>query len=46
MKRFAAYVLALFGLIVLALVIWVWTRPERGTTGTVSTNFHLLGPND
>src|SRR4029079_1079573 len=33
-------------LIVLALVVWVWTRPERGTTGTVSTRFHLLGPND
>src|SRR5689334_19657940 len=46
MKRFAAYVVALFVLIVIVLIIWVWTRPERGTTGTVSTNFHLLGPND
>ena len=46
MKRFAGYVVALFALIVIALIIWVWTRPERGTTGTVSTRFHLLGPND
>lgn len=46
MKRFTAYVVALFVLIVISLVIWVWTRPERGTTGSVSTNFHLLGPND
>lgn len=46
MKRFAAYVVALFALIVIVLIIWVWTRPERGTTGSVSTNFHLLGPND
>jgi CreA protein len=43
-----------FGLIVgagaLAIVIlfglWVFTRPERGTTGSVSTRFHVLGPND
>ncbi len=25
---------------------WVFSRPERGTTGSVSTNFHLLGAND
>jgi CreA protein len=25
---------------------WVFSRPERGTTGEVSTNFRWLGPND
>jgi len=25
---------------------WIFTRPERGTTGSVSTNFRWLGPND
>lgn len=31
---------------VLGFVVWMWTRPERGTTGQVSTNFRWLGPND
>ena len=30
---------ALFG-------VWILSRPERGTTGSVSTKFRLLGPND
>jgi CreA protein len=38
------------GASVLAIVLifgwWVLSRPERGTTGSVSTRFHLLGPND
>src|SRR5581483_11344167 len=33
-------------LLILALVVWIWTRPERGATGQVSTNFRWLGPND
>jgi CreA protein len=32
--------------VILALVAWIWSRPERGTTGHVSTNFRWLGPND
>lgn len=39
-----------FVLVVLAAVIgfgwWFFSRPERGTTGSVSTNFRWLGPND
>ncbi len=39
-----------FVLVVLAAVIgfgwWFFSRPERGTTGAVSTNFRWLGPND
>jgi CreA protein len=40
------------GIIVGVLVIlagvgwWIFSRPERGTTGSVSTNFRWLGPND
>ena len=33
-------------ILVLALVLWIWSRPERGTTGQISTNFRWLGPND
>lgn len=32
--------------LVLALALWIWSRPDRGTTGQVSTNFRWLGPND
>src|ERR1700739_1831789 len=32
--------------IVLLFGFWVFARPERGTTGSVSTRFRLLGPND
>lgn len=33
-------------LIVVLLGLWIFSRPERGTTGSVSTRFRLLGPND
>lgn len=32
--------------IVLLLGWWIVSRPERGTTGTISTRFHLFGPDD
>ena len=32
--------------IVFLFGLWIFIRPERGTTGSVSTRFHLLGPND
>jgi catabolite regulation protein CreA len=38
--------LAFAFVLVLALVLWIWSRPERGTTGQVRTNFRWLGPND
>ena len=37
------------GAILLVIVLsgwWVFSRPERGTTGSVSTHFRFLGPND
>ena len=46
MRKFALVVAICAGVLVLALVLWVWSRPERGTTGYVSTHFRLLGPND
>ena len=33
-------------LIAVVFVGWIASRPERGTTGSVSTNFRLLGPDD
>jgi CreA protein len=33
-------------LAVILLSVWIVTQPERGTTGSVSTTFRLLGPND
>ena len=33
-------------LVIVLFVWWVFSRPERGTTGSVSTHFRLLGPND
>ncbi len=33
-------------LVILIFGWWVFSRPERGTTGSVSTNFRWLGPND
>jgi CreA protein len=35
------------GLVIVVLVgLWIFSRPERGTTGSVSTKFRLFGPND
>ncbi len=34
------------GLFVLVLAVWIFDRPERGTTGAVSTHFRWLGPDD
>ncbi|MDB6091256.1 MAG: hypothetical protein JWN85_4040 [Gammaproteobacteria bacterium] len=46
MRRVAAIAGAGALLLVLALVVWIWSRPERGTTGQVSTRFRWIGPND
>jgi CreA protein len=32
--------------ILLVFAWWVFSRPDRGTTGEVSTKFRFLGPND
>src|SRR6266481_2032113 len=33
-------------LVVVLLGLWIISRPERGTTGSVNTKFRLLGPDD
>jgi len=33
-------------LIVVLCAVWIISRPERGTTGSVNTKFRLLGPDD
>ena len=46
MKKFGIIVgLAILSILLIAGV-WIFSRPERGTTGSVSTNFRWLGPND
>ncbi len=46
MRKFSAVVGICAVLLVLALAAWIWSRPERGATGQVSTRFRLWGPND
>jgi len=46
LKRIGLILGAIAALLVLALLVWVWSRPERGTTGQMSTRFRWLGPND
>jgi CreA protein len=33
-------------LVVVLLSVWIISRPERGSTGSVNTKFRLLGPDD
>src|ERR1700761_9692595 len=46
MRKFTTLVGTFVGLLVLACAVWIWSRPDRGTTGQVSTRFRFLGPND
>jgi len=46
MRRFGIILGAGVLLIVAFFGWWIFDRPERGTTGSVSTKFRLLGPND
>jgi CreA protein len=45
-KKFAVILGMLALIALLAFAVWLWSRPERGTTGQVSTRFRWLGPND
>ena len=46
MKRLGL-VLGVGALVVVVLfALWIISRPERGTTGSVNTRFRLLGPDD
>src|SRR5215475_15502671 len=46
MRKFGLIVGAGALAIVLLFGVWIISRPERGTTGSVNTTFRLLGPND
>jgi CreA protein len=46
MKKLALTGGAIVLVLLLALVLWIWSRPDRGTTGEVSTRFRFIGPND
>jgi CreA protein len=46
MRKFGVTLGVCVLVLILVLVAWIWSRPQRGTTGEVSTNFRLLGPND
>jgi CreA protein len=45
-KKFGTIVGAFVLVLLLAFVVWLWSRPERGATGQVSTRFRWLGAND
>ena len=46
MRKVALWAVSVLVALLLIVVLWVWTRPERGATGEVSTRFRWLGPND
>lgn len=46
MKRIGIIIGACVLLIIVISALWIFSRPERGTTGSVSTKFRWLGPND
>ena len=46
MKKLAVTASVCALVLLLGLAVWLWGRPERGTTGQVSTRFRWLGPND
>jgi CreA protein len=46
LKKLGIALAAGVALIALGAGWWIVSRPDRGTTGQVSTNFRWLGPND
>ncbi len=46
MKRVAIIIGAGILLVIVLFGWWFFSRPERGTTGSISTHFRWLGPND
>jgi CreA protein len=46
LKKLGIVLAVCVGVIVLLMGWWIASRPERGTTGQVSTNWRWLGPND
>ncbi len=46
MKKVVMIIVVVILLIIVLFGWWLFSRPERGTTGSVSTQFRWLGPND
>lgn len=46
MKRVVIIIGAGICLVIVLFGWWFFSRPERGTTGSISTKFRWLGPND
>ena len=46
MKRAGLVLGTVVVLILVLLSVWIISRPERGTTGSVNTKFRLVGPDD
>ncbi len=46
MKKLLTIVVAVVLVVVLGFGWWIFSRPDRGTSGSVSTRFRWLGPND
>jgi CreA protein len=46
MKKIGLLIVAVIFLAAGSFGWWIFSRPDRGTTGSVSTNFRWLGPND
>jgi CreA protein len=46
LKKLGIALAAGIALVALGAGWWIVSRPDRGTTGQVSTNFRWLGPND
>jgi len=46
MKKYVMIIGAAILLIILLFGVWFLSRPGRGTTGSVSTQFRWIGPND
>jgi CreA protein len=46
MKRLGLVLGAGALVVVVLFALWIISRPERGTTGSVNTRFRLLGPDD
>jgi CreA protein len=45
-KKIVIGIVVFAAAIIIAFGWWIFNRPERGSTGEVSTNFRWLGPND
>lgn len=46
MRRISTILAIIAFVLAAGFLWWVFSRPERGVTGSVSTNFRLFGPND